>query len=282
MSSQPTIPHQPVTSEFQSNSIISKPEKTHRKKIHKNKTHRKKHRKNGDSAHKLDSMSFKPTVISNIKDSYSSIAFGKAEWEKYFGDVGIEPPLPENIEEMLNEPCFFWPNKKVEETHLLVLIPNTVNGKPFTMNYLGELIQKPKSRHSTKYMNYSNYAKEAVGDRAYPSHWVLITGDIVPGSKFGHYSKCCQLITEHSKKTGIPYELPSLLEATTSILMHYVKTGEKLYATRLYGDYPHYVYSQDFDKHNNSLVVGGFVLGGLKVFDSFSVHVYGAVACLKF
>ncbi|MGZ6330812.1 MAG: SH3 domain-containing protein, partial [Parachlamydiaceae bacterium] len=50
----------------------------------------------------------------------SSIAFGKAKWATYFGDIGEEPPLPNNIQTILSSPCPFWPNKKVEETHLLV------------------------------------------------------------------------------------------------------------------------------------------------------------------
>ena len=39
-------------------------------------------------------------------------AFGKAEWKKYFGDVGKEPPLPANINQILNSPCPIWPEKK--------------------------------------------------------------------------------------------------------------------------------------------------------------------------
>ena len=136
----------------------------------------------------IDAVTF-PLIDLNIdncplleKTVFRNKVFGKKEWEKYFGDIGEEPPLPANIERILNEPCSFWPGKKVKETHLLVLIPNEVNGKPFTMNYLGKLIQRPKSGHSTKYMDYSNHAKEAVGDKSYPSHWVLMTRNIIPGS----------------------------------------------------------------------------------------------------
>ena len=123
-----------------------------------------------------------------------------------------------------------WPDKKVEETHLLVLIPNTVNGKPFTMNYLGELIQKPKSGHATKYRYYCDSAKEAVGEKSYPSHWLLMTRDIIPDSRDKYIKECIDMIANHRKKTGIPYEGPNLLEATASILMHYVRTGERLYS----------------------------------------------------
>ena len=205
----------------------------------------------------------KPIVQDEVSASIPYIAFGKADWEKYFGDVGLEPPLPENIEEILNEPCSFWPNKKVKETHLLVLIPNTVNGNPFTMNYLGELVQSPRSGHSTRYIIYNDCTKEAVGDKSYPYHWVLITRDIIPGSRNENYSNCYKLITDHSKKTGLPYELPHLLDATASILMHYVKTRE-----RLYSDDPWtWVYSQDI-ANGYPLVVGGFASDGL----SFIYH----------
>ena len=222
------------------------------------------------------SISPKPTVQAKVSNSIPSIAFGKDEWGKYFGDVVIEPPLPANIENILNEPCSFWPEKKVKETHLLVLIPNTVNGKPFTMNYLGELIQKPKSGHSTKYEYYSDYAKKAVGDKSYPSHWVLMTRDIIPGSRDKRCKECGNMIANHRKKTGIPYELPNLLEATASILMHYVKTGE-----RLYRDDPWtYTYSQDVDKDNDPLGVGGFAAGGL--FVRRYHYGLGVAGCRKF
>ena len=160
------------------------------RKLIKRKTYRKKHLAENDSSHKLDFITSKPIIISNTQDSYPSIAFGKADWGKYFGDIGLEPPLPKNIEKILNEPCSFWPDKTVKETHLLVLIPNTVNGKLFTMNYLEELIQKPKSGHSTKYRCYIDSAKEAVGDKSYPSHWILMTRDIIPDSRGNKYSRC--------------------------------------------------------------------------------------------
>ena len=201
------------------------------------------------------------TISVKCRYSVPYIAFGKADWEKYFGKVELEPPLPPNIEEVLNVPCSFWPNKKVKETHLLVLIPNTVNGKPFTLNHLEELIQKPKSGHSTKYRFYNRYAKAAVGGKSYPSHWVLMTRDIISGSRGKSYRDCCYMVDNHSKKTGISYESPSVLEATTSILMHYVKTGKRLYSD----DPVTWTYTRDVDKDGDSLIIGDFVPGGLSV-----------------
>ena len=203
----------------------------------------------------------KPIVQDEVSTFIPSIAFGKADWWKYFGDIEFEPPLPANIEEILNEPCSFWPDKKVKETHLLVLIPNTVNERPFTMNYLEELVQEPKSGHATKYHYYTNYEKDAIGDKSYPSHWVLMTKNIIPGSRDTWRDECHDMIANHSKKTGLPYELPHLLEATASIFIHYVKTGERLYI-----EDPHtYTWSQDVDTNTNLLSVGCFGTNGLHV-----------------
>ena len=206
---------------------------------------------NVDNCPLLENIPISPNSIvkDEISTSIPSIAFGRDAWIRYFGDIGSEPPLPKNIGEILNSRCSFWPDKKVKETHLLVLIPNTVNGKPFTMNYLEELIQKPKSGHSTKYRIYSDYAKEAVGEKSYPSHWLLMTRDIIPGSRGERCKECSDMIANHRKKTGIPYELPNLLEATASILMHYVKTGERLYSD----DQLTYTWSQDVFKGNYPL-----------------------------
>jgi hypothetical protein len=70
---------------------------------------------------------------------------GEVEWKYYFGDVGPAPDLPSNMGAILDSTCPFWPGKKVRDTHLLVLIPATVNGEPFTLNLLGELIQRPSN-----------------------------------------------------------------------------------------------------------------------------------------
>jgi hypothetical protein len=41
-----------------------------------------------------------------------TIFFGKESWETYFGEIGKEPSLPEDIEKILSRPCPFWPDKK--------------------------------------------------------------------------------------------------------------------------------------------------------------------------
>jgi hypothetical protein len=153
------------------------------------------------------------------------MAFGKAQWEKYFGDVGVEPPLPANINEILESPCPFWPNKKVHDTHLLVLIPKYVNGKLLTLNTLQELIQSPqKGGYGTKYSYYYDIAEKEIGSHPVSSsYWALITKDVLLNSRKKTYSEQQSLINS-------PYVVPNSLEIVTGILMHYAETGERLYS----------------------------------------------------
>ena len=217
--------------------------------------------------------------------------FGKSQWGTCFGDIGAEPPLPDNIREILDSPCVFWPDKKVRETHVLVLIPNTINGNPFDLNYLSELINKPKAGYETQYRFYDNYVKKDLGAKSYPSHWVLMTRDLIPGSQNKSYKDIKAHIQSHAQQSKIPYELPTALEAATTILMEHVKTGEKLYS----GDdrllYPFLRrYNGSFtvcqEKVNDNqwpVAIGGFSSGGLGVkHDGYWCDAYdGGVGCVR-
>ncbi len=202
-----------------------------------------------------------------------SIAFSKAEWAKYFGDVGIEPPLPIDIQAILRSPCPFWPDKKVEETHILVLIPQTVNGKPLSLKSLGELIQNPKQGNKTQYRFFypGEYKPDTPGEA---SHWVLMTKDVIPGSRAQSYAKQQELVGKARS-----YQVPKVLEATASILMEHVRSGN-----RLCSDKP-YTYTRCQEKYDKDwqLVVGGFSAAGLCVsrYDG-GIEFNGVVGLRKF
>ena len=106
----------------------------------------------------------------------ANIPFGKEQWERYIGDVGSVPPPPANIEAILANPCPFWPNRRVEETHALFLIPKTVDGKPLTLRLLGKLVQHPKQGPASKYREFWDQAMLEHGDTSIEAaYWVLIT-----------------------------------------------------------------------------------------------------------
>jgi hypothetical protein len=173
------------------------------------------------------------SASSHVPSPQAPVVFGSQEWSRYFGEVGEEPSLPLNAEEILGSACPFWPEKQVKDTHLLVLIPATVDDKPFSLDLLGDLIQYPKiGGRSAGYRGYtSSSVQEQLGTRSPGcSYWVLMTRDVLEGSRGKDYASQKALVAQYASSTGLPYELPGVLEAATVVLSHYVRSGERLYA----------------------------------------------------
>ena len=195
--------------------------------------------------------------------SVPSLVFGAAEWRQYFGEVEEAPPLPLNIVDTLNGTCPFWPDRQVKDTHLLVLMPATVNGKPFSLNLLRKLIKRPDvGGHSTRYRYYDSNLREQFGFQSPGrSYWVLMTREVLEGSRGQWYSDQQALVSGHARRTQLPYELPGALEAATAILSHHVRSGERLYTDSPYT----YTGCRELVDGEYPIVVGGFSSGGLRV-----------------
>jgi hypothetical protein len=211
---------------------------------------------------------------------------GEVEWKHYFGEVGPAPDLPINMTAILDSTCPFWPGKKVRDTHLLVLIPDKVNGRPFSLNLLCDLIQHPNNGgHKAKYSYYNSHVQAQIGaESPSVSYWLLITRDVLPGSRNKTYADHKKIVAAHASRSSLPYELPKALEVATAILTHHVRNGERLYSNSPWtvascrelisyrsGEYP--------------AVVGGFAPSGLDVYDvgiSPDNDSRGVAGCRKF
>lgn len=208
------------------------------------------------------------------------MAFGAKEWQRYLGvDVGEEPSLPENIDTILNRICPFLLEEetscqKVKDNHLLVLIPATVNGDPFTLDKLGELIKGRSfldNPHGYRY--YSEELRQSCGSEsiAKMSYWVLITKKVMRGSLGHDFLGHQRRISRHSKDG---YRVPYALEVATAILTHYVRSGH-----RLYSDDP-LRYTRCYNTSLQSLFIGGFDFSGLSVDHYyFDRGDYGVAGC---
>ena len=200
-------------------------------------------------------------------DMIPTMAFGARAWKKYFGEVGTEPSLPSSIGQILNSRCPFWPGKMVRDTHLLVLIPSRVAGKPFNLDLLGELIQCPRGAgRPTAYRYYDSNVQALLGNRSpSSSYWVLMTRKVLESSRNRDYADQQAFVAQYASRTGVPYELPGALEAATAILSHYVRSGERLYSNspRTWTRCRESV--RLLLVHNYSVVVGGFSPGGIFV-----------------
>ncbi|MCU0317883.1 MAG: hypothetical protein MUC61_00890 [Amoebophilaceae bacterium] len=208
------------------------------------------------------------------------MAFGAKEWKRYLGvDIGREPALPANIDAILNRTCPFLLDEetacqKVKNNHVLVLIPATVDGEPFTLDKLGELIKEQSfSDNPYGYRYYSEELRQSCGSEsiAKAPYWVLITKKVMRGSLgydfLGHQKR----VSRHSKDG---YRVPYALEVATAILTHYVRSGY-----RLYSDDP-LRYTRCYNTSLQSLFIGGFDFSGLSVDHYyFDRGDYGVAGC---
>ena len=227
----------------------------------------------------------------------ASLAFGEKQWQQYFGGVGAAPRLPAEIGEILIRPCPFWPNKQVKDTHLLVLMPSRVKRELFNLDSLLEkLILTPgEGGRNTKYRYYHQDVRDMLGSRSCDqAYWVLMTRDVLPRSREMGYRDQKALVAQHTSSTGLPYELPGVLEAATVVLSHYVHSGE-----RLYPDAP-WTYTRCRDLFSvggddHPTIVGGFNTSGLSIsYDTMGLSIscddfsddpddrYGVAGCLRF
>jgi NLR family CARD domain-containing protein 3 len=229
--------------------------------------------------HGQDSITSVPSmaIVPDSRISVPSMAIGPKEWKQYFGEVGAAPPLPANINEILNSSCPFWPGYQVKETHLLVLVPATVDEIPFTLDLLGELIRSPqRGGRKAKFEIYGNEVRRELGAQSPRNpYWVLMTRDVLPGSRGKTYGAQKALVAAH-----VHYDMPYALEAATAILLHHARTGERLYTNAPW------TYTRCQEKvlgNEYPVVVGGFSSGGLDVYSYGSIDhsSYDGVSCLR-
>jgi energy-coupling factor transporter ATP-binding protein EcfA2 len=190
--------------------------------------------------------------------SFGDSVLDASVWERYYGAVDSSPSPPSGIDQILNSPCPFWRGKQVKDTHLLALIPSRVAGKPLTLDYLGELIKSPKGGgHKTQYRGY--YVEDIGNQSPGKSYWVLMTRDVLDGSRNKSYKDQCALVARHRG-----YTVPGVLEAAVVMLLHHVRSGERLYSDSPW-TYTRCQESVVVGGDDYSVVVGGFSSGGLFV-----------------
>lgn len=164
--------------------------------------------------------------------SYPKIAFGKEQWLKYFNVcVGEEPPLPLGINEYLESECPIFADKKVMDTHMLVLIPKTINNENFTIKHLLKIVNVIYLQNEKSSKMVSQVISKYKGTPIKKSYWVLVTKEIFPESKNKSYFWQKKILENLIRKTGVRYKVPNVLEVAASIIMEYVRSEKLLYGS---------------------------------------------------
>ena len=123
-----------------------------------------------------------PVLPQDKNPQIPAIAFGKKEWE----ELGLEVediPLPEDIEAILKSPCPFSKNgETVEQTHVLVLKPGSINGEDFNAENFGKFMKSKFPELDEE--GYRFILDDAKKLRSHEkARWILMTKDVFHGSR---------------------------------------------------------------------------------------------------
>lgn len=218
---------------------------------------------------------------------YKEIAISDKNWAEWFGrDVvkGETPgedfrslPVKEVIQAFRGIKKVF-PEKLARESLLLVRMPKTLNGG-LTINRFGELLKQRFPRNVYGYRVIWVRIVQVIGDKPIEkSCWVLMTTDVLPGSRNKRYREQKDLVREVAREALVGFEIPEALDAITCILAEYFKTGK-----RLCGDSPSTYARCQENVQGYQLDVGGFASAGLEVsYGDYDYDFIGALALKKF
>jgi hypothetical protein len=232
-----------------------------------------------DAVYSANSFLFSQAISKMVVDYLEEYpSFGESEWTTLCGRVDPAPSLPHDFSDIWNGPCPIYSGKKISETHMLVYIPATVDGKPFTLNKLGQIAKRFFPQNDKGYRSIGFHIVDELGDKPIKSRWVLMTKDALPGSRNKSYAEQQNIVAKLADKS-LGYEVPDTLEATTCILVQFFYDSK----IRLFNDKP-WTYTRCKENvQGYQMVVGGFAPAGLYVdFNGYDCDDIGVAALRKF
>jgi hypothetical protein len=197
---------------------------------------------------------------------------GAAAWQQGFKvDVGVVPPIPKSItKELLESDCPLHPGEKIKDTHILMLVPKTVNGEAYTALKLDELCAKTKGSGDKLIYDGKDWAnawkRESWAQTPQlESEWVLIPKSDpdpkkVPADKHFRSKIIAQQAKVHEYYAE-DYREAKALVVMTAALLNDVVNGEP----RMLRGY-NYLRCVEPNASGGRVLVGGFDADGLRVY----------------
>ena len=171
--------------------------------------------------------------LAAVKKELGKNFLGPEEWNAQGIDVGEVPPIPTSItKKLLESDCPLHPGEKIKDTHLLVLVPKTVNGEPYTAVKLDELCATRKGSGDTLiHDGWKSWKKQPwASQQQVESEWVLIPKsdpdpNKVPEAK--HFRSKIIAAQQKVHETHYPeYREVRTVELMTAVLLNDLVNGD--------------------------------------------------------
>lgn len=174
---------------------------------------------------------------------YREIAIGSDKWAQWFGaDVVKDEDKKEEFSSLPYEDFIkdckkfktIFTDRNAKESLMLVRLPKTLNGG-LTLKSLGDLAKKYFPDSDKGYSHIWSAIVAEHGDRTIDkSHWVLMTKDVLPGSRNKTYNEQQKIVAELAAKSLslLDYEVPGMLVAATCTFAIYFDSNIRLFSKK--------------------------------------------------
>lgn len=208
-----------------------------------------------------------------IRELLGKNFLGADAWKAQGLDVGEIPPIPISItRSLLESECSLHPGKRIQDTHLLVLLPQNVNGEPYSALKLRELCSTRKGSGERLIKEQDEWAiawQEAEWARAPRpgSQWILIPkGDPDPNQVASdrHFRGKSIVAQQRMNEELYPdYREARVIELMTAVLLYDLVHHERLLSDELR--------CQEPSAYVGRVLVGDFCAKGLIILDDFDL-----------
>lgn len=159
----------------------------------------------------------KPVLTLIVEHLQRADIFGPDEWQKFFHAKVPQAPASLALDTTLQQPCPFWPDKLVSDTHAVVYIPSTINGEGLTLFSMGRLTLGALA--STPQVTIKHH---------YGDH--RVTPAMQSASPFPYWALL--LKTKTDKTANKEWEVPFLCDALICVTALFAQTGQWLYPSQ--------------------------------------------------
>jgi hypothetical protein len=196
------------------------------------------------------SQSLNKFVKDYAKNIVPADCFGAKEWMSFGADPMVALPVP--LKMIQDFDSSKW---------MLTWIPETINGKELTLSSIDQFVSDSKNGKDAFKSNYRypqiNCFNKTV--KPFKAHWVMLSKDVLDGTRNQNFATQEKLV----KAAG--FEIPNLIDAVASVLLHNLKTADFIYPGSSSGQRYTFTRVQEQNESGYQRVVGNFVPLGLSV-----------------
>lgn len=154
-------------------------------------------------------------------------SYGKAIWERHYGEVGEEPLFSKKMWRMIDRECAAQVDPKITVcvfSRLFILIPQMVAESSYTLDLLERLLESPL-KGTPRSLVITEIARARVWRDRGSSYWVTVPRELIPESLHKSPSNIPNFLTHYSQTMGCKHDCPTLLEGITILVLRNLNGG---------------------------------------------------------